>query len=219
MSTAYVVKQGDCLSSIAKQFGFADWRRIYDDPQNAAFRKLRPNPNLIFPGDRLVVPDREPKEVGRATNARHTFRTKGAQKTRVRLKLKDADDEAFAGRKYRLVIDGATFDGSTDGAGMIEHDIAADASDGTLTLFLDNDTSKPGIVWSLKVGHLDPVEEASGVQARLRNLGYACGKIDGVVGPLTQAAIAAFQLRQGLAVTGVVDAATRSRLRQLHDEE
>ena len=47
----YVVQQGDYLSRIALRFGFADWRAIYDHADNASFRKKRPNPNLIKPGD------------------------------------------------------------------------------------------------------------------------------------------------------------------------
>jgi N-acetylmuramoyl-L-alanine amidase len=55
----YTVVQGDCLSSIALQFGYADWRNIYNDAANAAFRQLRPNPNLIYPGDEIFIPDPE----------------------------------------------------------------------------------------------------------------------------------------------------------------
>jgi len=68
------------------------------------------------------------------------------------------------------------------------------------------------------VGHLDPVDEATGAQARLKNLGFDPGVIDGIVGPKTKAAIAAFQLRHGLQVSSSLDAQTRSRLQQLHDE-
>jgi hypothetical protein len=57
MSTEYIVVSGDYLSKIAKRFGFDDWRTIYNHPDNAAFRAKRPNPNLIYPGDRLMIPD------------------------------------------------------------------------------------------------------------------------------------------------------------------
>ena len=216
MGTAYTVKQGDCLSSIAKHFGFSDWRKIYDDPQNSAFKKKRPNPNLIFPGDHLTIPDKNPKEVSRDTTAQHVFKVKG-KKTKVRLKLKSHDDQAFGGKKYRLTIGGDTFDGVTGGDGLIEHAVSPDAVGGALTLWLDGDTSKPGLVWALKVGHLDPVDEATGAQARLKNLGFDPGKIDGIVGPKTKAAIAAFQLQHGLQLTSALDGPTRSRLQQLHD--
>lgn len=217
MSVQYVVKQGDCLSSIAKQFGFPDWRRIYDDPQNAAFKKKRPNPNLIFPGDVLAIPDRQAKQETRPTTARHTFRAKRS-KARVRIKVKDQDDKAFAGKKYRLVVGGRTFEGNIGQDGLIEHPIEPDAGAGALTVWLDGDTSRPGIVWNLKVGHLDPVEENTGIQARLKNLGFDCGVIDGIVGPKTRAAILGFQIKNGLQPTGQIDGATRGKLKALHDE-
>ncbi len=54
----HVVQQGECLSSITKCYGFADWRDIYNRPQNAPFRAKRPNPNIIYPKDEVFIPDK-----------------------------------------------------------------------------------------------------------------------------------------------------------------
>lgn len=51
------------------------------------------------------------------------------------------------------------------------------------------------------------------LQSRLTAHGFACGLIDGVIGPVTISAIKAFQLRKGLAVSGQADAATIEALR------
>jgi hypothetical protein len=56
MSTPYTIKSGDTLSRIAHAHGFRSWRALYDHPDNAAFRRLRPNPNKIFPGDVIQIP-------------------------------------------------------------------------------------------------------------------------------------------------------------------
>jgi hypothetical protein len=56
LPSLYVIKSGDTLTKIAAQFGFASWRDIYHHPENAAFRRKRPNPDKIFPGDELVIP-------------------------------------------------------------------------------------------------------------------------------------------------------------------
>ena len=74
-------------------------------------------------------------------------------------------------------------------------------------------------VFKLELGHLDPVAEATGVQARLNNLGFFCGKVDGIIGPMTQEAFKAFQEKNGLSETGTADQATRNKLAQLHDWE
>jgi peptidoglycan hydrolase-like protein with peptidoglycan-binding domain len=50
----------------------------------------------------------------------------------------------------------------------------------------------------LKIGELSPIQDtddegASGIQMRLRNLGFDPGPVDGIIGPCTTAAIRAFQ--------------------------
>jgi len=57
MPIPYTVKAGDNLTAIAKKFGVPSWQSIYNSPDNAAFRAKRPNPNLIYAGDILMVPD------------------------------------------------------------------------------------------------------------------------------------------------------------------
>lgn len=56
--TAYTVRSGDTLSGIGQRFG-APWRQLYEHPVNAAFRRMRPDPNLIVVGDLLYVPATE----------------------------------------------------------------------------------------------------------------------------------------------------------------
>jgi cell wall-associated NlpC family hydrolase len=48
----YTVRPGDTLSAIARSHGFPDWRRLY-----AANRDKVHDPDLIFPGQVLRVPD------------------------------------------------------------------------------------------------------------------------------------------------------------------
>jgi hypothetical protein len=60
VSNTYVVKAGDTLSGIAQTNGYKSWRDIYFHPDNQAFRTKRPNPNIIFPGDTLILPNAGP---------------------------------------------------------------------------------------------------------------------------------------------------------------
>lgn len=56
---SHTVKRGESLSSIAKQYknnGIQDWKEIYNDKSNAAFRVKRRNPNSIQPGDQINIP-------------------------------------------------------------------------------------------------------------------------------------------------------------------
>ena len=56
MGTRYTVKPRDSISKIAARHGLPSWRMVYNSPENADFRKKRPNPNLIQPGQKLRVP-------------------------------------------------------------------------------------------------------------------------------------------------------------------
>lgn len=61
-------------------------------------------------------------------------------------------------------------------------------------------------------GNLTPDQIVVGVQTQLRRDGYYSGPIDGVLGPMTRQAIAAFQADNGLAITSTVDEPTLSTL-------
>ena len=52
----YIVRPGDTLTSIARQAGFTNPLDIYNNPANATLRSHRNNPNLIRPGDRIMIP-------------------------------------------------------------------------------------------------------------------------------------------------------------------
>ena len=53
--TQYTVQRGDSLSLIARRFHIPRWQTIYNHPQNVDFKRRRPNPNLIYPGQRVFT--------------------------------------------------------------------------------------------------------------------------------------------------------------------
>ena len=59
---------------------------------------------------------------------------------------------------------------------------------------------------------LTPDQVAVDVQQQLASAGYYDGPIDGILGPMTREAIAAFQADNGLAVTSAIDEATLATL-------
>ena len=58
MGTSYTVRSGDTLIRIARQNGYDSWEEIYYHDDNRSFRDRRPDPNRIYPGDVLILPDR-----------------------------------------------------------------------------------------------------------------------------------------------------------------
>jgi N-acetylmuramoyl-L-alanine amidase len=211
MSEVHVVRQGECLSSIARAYGFSDWRRIYDDPANADFKRKRPNPDLIYPGDLLTIPDRKPATFVVTTGAVHKFKV-NLPKARLRILLEV--DEPYA---YELAVGNRLFTGQTDGKSPIDEPVPANVAEGQLTIWPAAADRTAATVWELKPGHLDPVDELSGVQGRLANLGYYWGPVDGQPSADLDAAVRRFQNDENLDSANGLDDATRARLTKRHD--
>jgi N-acetylmuramoyl-L-alanine amidase len=92
--------------------------------------------------------------------------------------------------------------GKTDNNGFLDETIPPDASVGIIVL----DEGEDEQVHEGMLGHLDPIDTISGVQARLNNLDYNCGDEDGILGVMTRNAIRNFQADNDLEIlTGDFD--------------
>jgi Putative peptidoglycan binding domain len=203
----HVVKQGECISSIAENAGHC-WETLWDDPANAELRQARRDPNVLLPGDRVHVPPLREKWEPRPTEMRHRFRRRGWPEIfRVRVLR---DDEPRGNQPYRLTVDGRETTGTTDANGNVAAPIAPDARRAVLLVGTEPDVDR----YEFTLGAIDPIEALSGVQGRLKNLGFDCGPIDGVWGPRSEAALRQYQMKRGLETTGQPDAATRQKLKE-----
>lgn len=215
MPIEYTVHQGECLSSIAKQYGFPDWKTIYNDDLNCDLRQARPDPNVLFPGDRVLIPDKKVKRETGPTTVVNSFLLTG-EPTRLRVIIRDIDGQPLAGKKFKLTVAGKIREDFLPDDGLLDQPIPADALEGELMVWALDDFPDYPDTWTLKLGHMDPVEKLSGVQARLNNLGYDCGPVDGMNGPLTKAAVRAFQKAHGLEVDGIPGPQTQAALKGEH---
>jgi N-acetylmuramoyl-L-alanine amidase len=182
---------------------------------NSAFRKLRPDPNVLFPGDVLYIPDKKVKNESCQTTLVHVFQLI-KKETRLRMIVKDIDGTLLAGKKYKLTVAGQVHEDVLPDTALLDQPIPPDALDGELKVWVEEAYPDFADTWTLKLGHLDPVEDLTGVQARLNNLGYDCGPVDGVNGPRTKAAVRAFQKNQGLDVDGIPGPNTQAALQGEH---
>jgi len=164
MPIHHTVRQGEYLAKICRQHGFPDWQKVWDNADNADLKSKRKSPNVLYPGDVVVIPDAESGEESGATEQRHTFKAKG-RTLKLVLFLKDYHDQPIK-----------------DMAGSRRH-------------------STP----------MPPVEELSGIRARLNNLGYDAGEKDESV--QLQAAIEEFQCDNDQTVDGVCGPNTQGKLR------
>jgi hypothetical protein len=214
MADNYTVQQGDHLSKVAKDNGFTDYTIIWDHPNNSDLKKLRQNPNILLPGDEIFIPDMEQKQESGATDKKHTFNV-DKKTLKLRLVLEDIYEKPIAGAQCALLIDGQVFQLTTDGHGKLEQEIPLDAKDGVLTIRGDQ-TPFANEVIPIKIGHLDPVDELTGQIARLNNLGYFAGPVDGSDDDAFESAVEEFQCDHSLTVNGKCDAATQDKLKQVH---
>ena len=217
MAETYTVQKGDCMESIAKQFGFGDYKVIYNHPQNAELKQNRPKPNLLKAGDSVFIPDIELKEENCSTDQKHTFELK-RPKVKFRVTIKDDNDEPFGDKRFELEIGSQKFEGSTDGGGFIEQEIPADAKQGKLKVFTEDENLKV-LAWDLSLGALDPHESTEGAKARLKNLGFYFGTVDETVDDETTSAVRQFQANKGEDPTGDLNDETRAKLRDSHDRK
>ena len=209
MPLEYKVRQGDSIVSLAQDYGLLP-ETIWNHPANQELKRRRKDMNVLMPGDVVIIPDKEIKSVSVPVDQKHVFCCTG-NRALYRLQVFDFE-EPRAGQHYRLVIDNThTYTGTTDKSGTLEHYVPANARQGELVIGEDQ------AQLTIRFGHLDPIDEISGIQKRLMNLGFYDAEANGEFDNHTEEALKRFQRRFGLTVTGTADNATISKLEEMHD--
>jgi hypothetical protein len=203
----YQVRTGDCLSSIAYEFGFF-WETIWKDPANRELRIARRDPNVLLPGDRLAIPEKRIVERSCITDQRHNFVRKGIP---AKLALRFCDDgEPLSGEPYLLIVDTCARAGHLDEDGVLLERIPPNARHATISI-------NEGAPIELQLGSLDPLSEPSGIQDRLRNLGFPTVSVKDEAGAAAlHEAAQVFRQRHKLSSTGKVDGDFVEKLAVVH---
>jgi hypothetical protein len=215
----YVVRRGDHLARIAAAHGLS-LERIWNHPSNATLRRRRASPAVLLAGDEVHLPAIETKTVRSRLEATHRF-VLAPRSTELRfvVRLRDGtviDDEPCR-LSFRVGDRERTIEARTAADGTLDVRVPVRVREARLTLV------EHGLSWRIAIGHLDPDADGTapvvtGIQARLNNLGWHCGPIDGELGPKTRKAIASFQ-RIVLGrdePTGELDDETRCRIVREH---
>ena len=209
MPLKHVVTKGECISSLAYMYGFfAD--TLWNDSSNSSLKNKRKDMNSLFPGDEVNIPDKRKKEVSFPSGKIKRFKRKGVP-AELRLQIVK-DEKEIANAHYEITVDDKKYEGETDAEGNIVISISPTAS--RAHLIVQDDEKE--LEYDFLLGHLDSIDAISGVQARLRNLGFICNDPDGEMGQDTIEALKTFQTQQSLNVTGKIDDATRSKLEEVY---
>ena len=183
-----------------------------------ALRSRRPNPNVLYPGDEVFVPDLELKEEPAETDRRHRYQVK-SQTLRVTIVLDQVYKRRLAAVHCVLRAGGREVAQPTDAQGRITLDIPPDTREGTL-IVRNSETLFDEAMIPIHVGDLDPVEEVSGQRGRLNNLGYFAGpfgdKDDAGNDKAFKSAVEEFQCDHDLVVDGKCGPRTQAKLKDVH---
>ncbi|MFH1216405.1 MAG: peptidoglycan-binding domain-containing protein [Pseudomonadota bacterium] len=205
----HIIKQGQCLESIAFMHDLF-WETIWNDPRNDGLKQKRKNPNVLMPGDEVFIPEKQEKQISCETENTHRFLRKGVP-SKIHIVVKK-EGEPLADEPYKLNIDGKWFSGTTNDQGEINHPIPPNSKKGSLIVGKDDDT----LEYELELGGVDPIDEISGIQARLINLGFLCCENDGNMTLETEKALKKFQTQAGLELTGKPDQETCDALKDAY---
>lgn len=208
------MSQGEHVSCIAESYGFRDFQTIWNHPNNAELRGKR-NPNVLFPGDILFIPELTPREEDRPTTQIHKFVVK-RRPLKIRITLENQYGDTISTAPCLLTLDSDSTTLTSDGQGKLELTIPAGVKDSALMIQDAEQTSYANVEIPLKIGHLDPVTEVTGQQARLKCLGYFTGTVNGETEEEFQSAVEEFQCEHDLLVDGICGPQTQAKLKLVH---
>jgi type VI secretion system secreted protein VgrG len=138
------------------------------------------------------------------------------EKKPFKLKLSDAEYGVYANKTYHVLVDGARYEGTTDGDGLVDQQIPKYAKAVTVRLWTDAYPTGPQKTWTIKMDELASADSPRGAQQRLANMGYFSGDPKDALDDATRAALRDFQAHVGLPTTGELDTATVAKLGALH---
>jgi hypothetical protein len=207
---AHVIRQGEYLELLAHRLGF-DADEVWNDEQNRELREKRADRNVLAPGDVLHVPAQERARARLSPGTTNRYRGR-VPTVPVRLNL-GGPNAPLANEPYIARGFGPEVTGTSDAEGLVTLAVPITTAEVQLEL------PRQGYSVRLRLGHLDPVDRSSSVEARLTNLGYFF--------PLAAAdhssreerlarALRRFQRDQRLPATGEIDDATARALLARH---
>lgn len=143
VQAAPTVAAGDDLLSIADSLSFRNYHAIWDQSQNDALKKDRPNPNMLATGDVVQAPDKKDKVVTKAVDQTWTFVVRTKKPFKLRLLLMDKDDKPLSGKSWELKTPFSK-KGTTGADGLIEiTGLMSSDKAGTLEVTMSAATAAP----------------------------------------------------------------------------
>lgn len=211
MAYDHTVKEGDHIVRLAYEAGHAAVDGVWMHPANESLRQQRSDPGVLALGDTVHVPDPPPRVFERLSTRRQHQLVVNLPQPHLRLVLLRATGTPYAGLECRVTFDDEALFLEIDVDGAIEFDIGPSTKTVSLSYGLED--------MEIHIAHLQPVDTIPGWHARLVNLGYRPGAIDGEdsLDPRAlRSAIEEFQCDERIEVDGVIGDETMKALVRAH---
>lgn len=205
----HVVRQGEYLRKLAYRFGVAP-DDLWNHPKNADLKARRSNIDALCSGDLLFVPSKQKDGLPLTKGVVNRY-VATVPRVTLTLRLRDGD-EPMKNEPYVIHGLGRKLEGTTDGEGVVKIDLPIDVHTASVEL------PRKRLTYHVAAGHMDCIQEDSGVRMRLANLGLYAAPADAEPEELAQAmrALLRFQKGQSMEATGILDDATREALLAAH---
>jgi N-acetylmuramoyl-L-alanine amidase len=203
---------------------------------NEPLIKKKRSVGMLAQGDRVRLPDPEPEKFEKAQVAKSNVHVIEGEPPKALLRLRLLH---FGGQEVNGVTGHLSYNANgmnsvqsvTINNGILEHKLDLSVTEAKLALKFPKTDLHPEYTqeYSLKISYLEPLSDNPGeeaevaaraAQARLNNLAFFCGKVDGIIGKKTRAALKSFQQsKNDPNATGELNADTAKKLRAGHEEK
>lgn len=205
----HVVKQGEHVARLALLSGSTE-DEVWNHEKNAELKARRGSPEILAPGDVLYLPAGPVEGLELEKGADNAYQATVPRKpfsVKLATLAGPIADEPYEVRGLPQRPGSPPPGGRTGSGGEVELEVPVTTRELSIHL--------PRLVqtFTLALGAMDPLEETSGVRMRLENLGLLSGGREPEPGEV-EAALVAFQSKEGLEATGRADDPTLERLKQ-----
>lgn len=107
-------------------------------------KQQRRDPNVLYKGDEVFIPDLRIKEVSCTTGQKHRFRRKGVPEV-MRIILEEIQGQLRAGLACRIIFGTEEHEVRTDDDGLIKVPIPPDATQGRLIVLEEDEETQEAI--------------------------------------------------------------------------
>jgi N-acetylmuramoyl-L-alanine amidase len=174
----------------------------------------RPHPEMLQPGERLVIPDLEPMKHSLATGRRHKL-VVPVPKCKLRVTFLSSGRKPVSATSAEVIPERGPEENVELTSGGFETSISPLCGTAQVKVAA-SETAPQEVEWVLHLGHLPRIESDAGAFARLRNLGYYRKVTDEDDARERRSALEEFQHDQNLPMSGKLDDKTRAKIEEIY---